>query len=783
MKRGLKGKIAEGSLVMDIKRMLPFSLRLKTIVILIMIFVVMGIIGLIISNSILLQAVLETEKQLVSDNINRVQNIFKEEVTRLKMTSLDWGYWDDTYTFTLDKNLNYIKVNLMEATYTSNKWSYFFIFNANAKLIYGQGYNMKKKELVSIPRHLNNYFYPGGYFFTNIKVEKPVGGLALINDTLQFVASTEILRSDRSGPMVGYTVITREFSSENLLSFSKNMELPIDITFLNTPQSVSNLGSEFLTNRQIIDVQSEEINVKILINDVKDQPIAIISFKMPRNTYKNSAAAIDFFLWLLALTGLTSLICLGLLINFSIINRVKMFNKQIAIISEKTAYHKRVNIGGNDELTSVATQFNLLLDVIQNSQKKLQKKMDELRKLEEDKRKIIEYTPEPIIIINDKAQVKLMNSAVKKAFECQINEMQNQSIDEIFSLQVINQKGILENVKLSTQESPELGKEYLFTYKDKTIPIELKTSLIDNHSKIYIIRDISERKKNEQELSLLNQKLILVSREAGMSDVSRMLLHNIGNILNSVLVTLSLMKDDIKNSRLNYLEQIGVLFEQHIDTIGDFLTHDEKGNKIPQYMILLGEYWSKDSKNLLVQLEYMDDSVDKIIVVIKKFQFHHTSIVLEKIVITDLLDNALDIHMNRFKKDGIELVKHYSPVPIINQDRFKIWHILTNLITNAIDAVKAGESKTPRVDLFLEESKKGVRLKVTDNGVGIAENQLVTIFLFHHTSKLGGSGVGLHSSSILAKEIGATLTVHSKGVGKGATFILDIPRVIPEKNT
>lgn len=781
-------KSTEGHLGMRMKRGVPFTLRQKMILILLAIFLAMGLIGFLISNNVLLQSVSKIEERLIDDNISRVRNILNEEIKRLKIVSLDWGHWDDTYYFTLGKNPDFLRQNLFDDIFYNNKWTLFLIFDPKFKLVYGKGYNLETKKVTDIPLDLNDYFYPDSYFFKNIQFEKPAAGLALIDNTLQFVSAIDLRHSDRKGPMVGYLVLTRALTRESLLAYSKNLELPLHLNYLNTPQSISSSNPELLKNNQLIKLQENAIHVELLLKDVNHKPVAIISFEMPRNIYKYSVAAINFFLGLLLLTGLISLVALGLLINLAFIKRVRLFNNQIIRIAQENNYRSRVDIAGNDELTSMATQVNFLLDVIQNSQKKLQNRMEtinkinsELKMLELEKRNIIEYTPEPIVITDNKSEIKLINDATKKTFSCQFKDVKDKPIDELFSLQSTNKRGFVVTIPLSAQEGSGAGKQYLIKYKKKSVPIELKTALINNDSKIYILHDISERKKHEKELALLNQKLMMVSREAGMTDVSRMLLHNIGNILNSVLVTSSLMQEEIVNSRLNYLEQVSNLFKQNADRIGEFLSSDEKGKKIPQYMVLLGEQWESEKTNLLSQMKSMKESIDKIIMVIRNFQFHHASTVIEKINLTELMDNVLDIHLNRFKKHGIELVKHYSAIPIIEQDRFKIWHIMNNLITNAIDAVKIGEPQIPTVELFVEEIKNGVRLKVKDNGVGIAAAQLVAIFLFRHTSKPEGSGIGLHSSSILAQEIGATLTASSDGVGKGATFTLDIPREIPKK--
>jgi two-component system, NtrC family, sensor kinase len=66
-------------------------------------------------------------------------------------------------------------------------------------------------------------------------------------------------------------------------------------------------------------------------------------------------------------------------------------------------------------------------------------------------------------------------------------------------------------------------------------------------------------------------------------------------------------------------------------------------------------------------------------------------------------------------------------------------------------------------------------IEVIDNGVGIAAENLTRIFQHGFTTRAEGHGFGLHSSAIAAAELGGSLRAESKGVGKGATFIIDLP--------
>jgi signal transduction histidine kinase len=68
-----------------------------------------------------------------------------------------------------------------------------------------------------------------------------------------------------------------------------------------------------------------------------------------------------------------------------------------------------------------------------------------------------------------------------------------------------------------------------------------------------------------------------------------------------------------------------------------------------------------------------------------------------------------------------------------------------------------------------------IKISVIDNGVGISEENLARIFGYGFTTKKEGHGFGLHSSALVAKEMGGTLTVHSEGLGQGTTFTLELP--------
>ena len=78
-------------------------------------------------------------------------------------------------------------------------------------------------------------------------------------------------------------------------------------------------------------------------------------------------------------------------------------------------------------------------------------------------------------------------------------------------------------------------------------------------------------------------------------------------------------------------------------------------------------------------------------------------------------------------------------------------------------------------DVVVAQAAHSVQVSVTDNGIGIAGENLTRIFSHGFTTKRDGHGFGLHSGALAAREMGGSLTAHSDGPGKGASFTLELP--------
>ena len=115
-----------------------------------------------------------------------------------------------------------------------------------------------------------------------------------------------------------------------------------------------------------------------------------------------------------------------------------------------------------------------------------------------------------------------------------------------------------------------------------------KVPLRDAQGKIIglagINHDITERKEWEIKQEMLHGKLVEASRKAGMAEVATEVLHNVGNVLNSVNISATIIAQKIKNSKSAKLGKVVELLQQCNGNLARFLTEDERGKQLPSYL-------------------------------------------------------------------------------------------------------------------------------------------------------------------------------------------------------
>jgi signal transduction histidine kinase len=266
-----------------------------------------------------------------------------------------------------------------------------------------------------------------------------------------------------------------------------------------------------------------------------------------------------------------------------------------------------------------------------------------------------------------------------------------------------------------------------------------------------------------------------------MAEIATNVLHNVGNVLNSVNISASIVADRVKKPRSSGLGKVAAKLREHETDLAGFVATDERAKHLPVYLAQLAEHLAQDQQRTLQELDLLRKNIDHIKDIVSMQQSYSKLVgVPERLAIANLVDDALRMNAGAFTRHGVNLKCEFEDVPEIVVEKHKVLQILVNLLRNARHACEASGKPEREVVMRIARQEQGVQLAVIDNGIGIHEDHMTRIFSHGFTTKKDGHGFGLHSGALAARELGGALRVHSAGPGQGATFTLDLPLKSPE---
>jgi C4-dicarboxylate-specific signal transduction histidine kinase len=262
-----------------------------------------------------------------------------------------------------------------------------------------------------------------------------------------------------------------------------------------------------------------------------------------------------------------------------------------------------------------------------------------------------------------------------------------------------------------------------------------------------------------------------------MAEVATGVLHNVGNILNSVNTSVADLEEVLRYSRLPSLERTVELLGKHQEDLGAFLSGDARGQLVPEFLRLVVQQLGTEHNRMRDDAHQLAQNVEHVRQVISAQQaFAGVSGVVEELTIGELIDEAIRICGATRPWRDQRIVREIEEVPALMLERHQALQILVNLIANARDALDDQmEAGDLRIIIGAKCIGDSVHISVRDFGVGIAPENLDRVFNHGFTTKKTGHGFGLHSSAIAARQMGGVLRVESDGPGRGATFTLELP--------
>jgi signal transduction histidine kinase len=281
-------------------------------------------------------------------------------------------------------------------------------------------------------------------------------------------------------------------------------------------------------------------------------------------------------------------------------------------------------------------------------------------------------------------------------------------------------------------------------------------------------------------LESVTQELVGTAHRAGMAEIATGVLHNVGNVLNSVNVAATVATRKVKDSEIASLIKVGKMLQDHRENLATYLVADERGKLLPAFLIELAQCLGKEQSGLLDELQSVSSGLEHIKEIVGAQQQHAKCKVLRQSVRpSEIVEQAIEMAIAAARDLPLQIVRDFEDVAAVPLDKHKLLQILINLLSNARKAATADNRTdgkiTVSIKLNVATGGSRLRIAVSDNGIGIASGNLAKVFSHGFTTQAEGHGFGLHSAANAAAEMNASLSVASEGPGKGATFTLNLP--------
>lgn len=273
----------------------------------------------------------------------------------------------------------------------------------------------------------------------------------------------------------------------------------------------------------------------------------------------------------------------------------------------------------------------------------------------------------------------------------------------------------------------------------------------------FFVRDVTRRKKAEEDAQLRQRQLIQADKMRSLGLLVAGVAHEINNPNGLIVLNTPILKDALQDS-------ISIL-DDHWKQNGDF--------------DLGGFPYSRMRTQLFFHLDEIIQSanrINRIVEDLKEFSRPRGPDISESFDLNRVAQSAVRLMESAIRKATCRFVAEYDRHSLLIQGNSqRIEQVIVNLLLNACQAM-ADSNKSIQITTRLRPNKPKAIVEIRDEGIGIQEEHLshITEPFFTTQWNKGGTGLGLAISSDIVKEHGGSLSFNST-VGAGTTVILELP--------
>ncbi len=361
-------------------------MTLRKKILLLISMVTLSVIALlyVVSSTIIVRRFVNLEGKYTVSSVNGALRVLEEDLFHMKTIVTDWAMWDDTYAFIENHNQSYIEANFDDDTFVYLKLNFIALADSSGNIAFEKAVDLDSGE--QIPLSIQGYLTPDSPLLVHTSLDSTVSGILCLPDNPMLVTSHPILNSKGEGPVRG-TLIMGRYLDEAAIS---SLEGRIQQHIILEPASVMELPAGFWEKVEASKIENpvivQPLDGKTVagytpVRDIYNSPRLILKLEIARDIYHeglNSAILLS-----LAVVALLACAMIPVLLIFDrqVLLRLANITSFVRNIGKQGDLSSRITVTGRDELSTLSSSINVMLDVLGKAQSRLRQSEEEYRSL------------------------------------------------------------------------------------------------------------------------------------------------------------------------------------------------------------------------------------------------------------------------------------------------------------------------------------------------------------------------------------------------------------------
>ena len=700
-------------------------------------------IGLVIvlyaaSRSFVMGGFIKLEQRAARVNVQRVLNAFDQNLASQDRFTGDRAEADETFNSMPNPSDDFIRSMFgrdADGTLSTHRFNFFGLLNTSGQIVASRSRDLTTNSIADIPEGLKAHFLLTDALFKFATANSKVSGVLLLPKGPLLVVSRPIGKGNPQGPIRGFILTTRYLESGgDLRALEKTTNFSLSVRRLDgesLPADFEKARSHLSGPGEIyVQPLSETLlGGYALLNDIYGNPALILRAEIPRIIYQQGRLSQLYFVGALLIAGIVFGAVVLLLLEKSVISRLRSLNDSVRSIASSGDASARVQWEGRDELANLGETINRMLGSLQLSQKQGQL-------AEERYRAFMNNIPGIALIKDSQGRVLYMNESMSRIYNIKLEDLEGKYLADWIPAEIANKirqndQEVLKNKhSMQFEEAIPTPDGILHHWLNFRFPLEGP----DGELFVGTVGiDITARK--EAEAALQAAKEMAETANHAKSEFLANMSHEIRTPLNGVVGMTDLaLGTELTPEQREYLDTVKLSADSLLTVINDILDFSK---------IEAGK----------IDLEMVDFNV------------------------RDHFEATLKTLAFRCDEKGIELLCEVAAeVPeMACGDSNRLRQIVVNLVGNAIKFTDKGEVALKVHVETIEGGHCVLHFAVSDTGIGIPPEKQKLIFEpfsqadTSTTRKYGGTGLGLTISTRLVEMMGGRMWLESE-VGRGSVF-------------